>query len=149
MIHCNPTPRRSSPAASLPVDPVAMTPALYLRLRREAAGLTVAQAARRMFGGNAEKVDLAASLIRALETPGVRARIDMTLERLVVAFPFDADVYRQLAHDPADRHPRVCGGCGCTQDDACVSGDGHSTCGWQSGSRPGAALCTRCGGEPL
>lgn len=126
-----------------------MTPSRYLRLRRRAAGITIRQAAARMFGSDAARVDIAISLITALETPGVRARIDLTLDRLRIAFPFDPDVYRQLAHDPADRHPRVCLGCGCTRDDACVSADGHTTCGWHDTSRPGAAICTRCAGRRL
>lgn len=130
-------------------EATAMTPWLYLRLRRQAADLTVSQAARRMFGADQAKVDLAVSLITALEKPGVRARIDLTLERLQVAFPFDADVYRQLAHDPLARHPLACVGCGCTQNDACVSTDGHTACAWHDTSRPGAAICTRCAGKAL
>lgn len=158
MIHYTLPPRQTGRGAAaaigracelVPNDATVMTANRYLRLRREAAGLTVQQAARRMFGADAEKAELAASLIRALETPGVRARVDLTLDRLSLAFPFDPDVYRQLAHDPAERHPHVCGGCGCSQNDACVSPDGHTSCGWHANSRLGAAICTRCAGEPL
>lgn len=126
-----------------------VTAARYLRLRREAAGLTIVQAARRMYGADEGKVGLAADLIAALETPGVRARVDLTLDRLALAFPFDADVYRQLAHDPVERHPRVCIACGCSQDDACVSADGHDTCGWSAASGAAGSVCTRCAGDTL
>jgi len=121
----------------------------YLRLRREAAGLTILQVARHMFANDDGKAQIAVDLITALETPGVRAKVNLTLDRLSLAFAFDPDVYHQLAHDPADRHPRVCAGCGCSQNDACVSADGHDCCAWSSTSRPGAALCTRCTGEDL
>ena len=124
-----------------------MTASRYLRLRREAAGLTILQAARRMFGSDDGNVRIAVDLITALETPGVRAKVGMTLDRLSLAFGFDADVYRQLAHDPAARHPRVCFGCGCSQNDACVSADGHDCCAWSPSSSDGAAICTRCAGE--
>lgn len=134
---------RTMPSA----DVAPITADRYLKLRREAAGLTVQQAARRMFPGDDTRAGHAADMIRSLETPGVRARLDFTLDRLSLAFSFDADVYRQLAHDPAARHPRVCGGCGCSQNDACVSADGHDCCAWSPSSRDGAALCTRCTGE--
>ena len=147
MLHFQPTPPRTTRALVTAPETTAMPPARYLRLRREAAGLTRHEVARRLFGADQAKVEIAVSLLASLETPGVRARVGQTLERLIVAFPFDADVYRQLANDPADSHPLVCAGCGCTQNDACVSADGHHTCGWHASTRLGAAICTRCAGE--
>ena len=154
MIHYTLPPRRSPRLAGAIHSAVEarssialVTADRYLRLRREAAGLTILQAARRMFGSDDGKVRIAVDLITALETPGVRAKVGMTLDRLSLAFSFDADVYRQLAHDPAARHPRVCFGCGCSQNDACVSAAGHDCCAWSPSSRDGAAICTRCAGE--
>lgn len=87
-----------------------LTPAAYLRLCREAAGLsrhTVAVLLAPRPGHLMQATDL----LDMLEIPGNVARKDETLERLRVAFPFDPDVYRQLASEPAERHPRVCRGC--------------------------------------
>ena len=127
------------------------TPSSYLALRRKAAGLTidqvaeliVAQASRhalrsRQIGRAAQIADLR-TLLRQLETPGIVARLRATIDILAGTFPFDPDVYFQLATTPADRHPRICRGCGCTQEDACTGG-----CRWA-----GQEICTRCSNGEL
>lgn len=124
--------RRSAVAAVL----APLTPAAYLTLRREAAGLTIAQVAERIAPRLQDRVD-AALLIDMLETPGCKARDRDTINRLRAVFPFDPDVYFQLATEPADRHPRVCRGCGCSHWDPCDGPDG--TCAWSTD-----ASCTRC-----
>lgn len=124
-------------AASV-IDPPPMTPSAYLRLRREAAGLTIAQVAARLPTTHID-ADMAASVIRSLETPGARARHRATLAALRTVFAFDIDIYQQLATEPAARHSQICRGCGCSTDDACVEADGHTCCGWAL-----PTLCTRC-----
>jgi len=113
-----------------------VTPAAYLRLRREAAGLSVRTVAG-MLARNANDVAHALDLINALETPGNTARRPETLENLRDVFPFDPDVYRQLATAAADQHPRICRGCGCSQWDPC--GNSHNACAWATDK-----ACTVC-----
>jgi hypothetical protein len=134
MIHfALPSERRQEAPVALP--PV--TPAAYLRLRRKAAGLSVAAAARRMIG--VRNFEQTAKLIRLLETEGVTARDREIISGIADAFPLDADVYMQLSGAPAHQHPRICRRCGCSQWDPCVSADGAHSCAWAS-----AATCTRC-----
>ena len=72
-----------------------------------------------------------------LETDGVRAKHEVTLALLGRAFPFDRAVYRQLLEEPADRHPPICRGCGCTHWDPCENAHGY--CSWAT-----ADQCTHC-----
>jgi len=130
---CHPAPSQFSP----------VTPDQYLQLRRKAAGMSVKEVAG-MLARNAGEVAPALDLIYALESPGRTARHPETLEALRSVFPFDPDVYRQLATYPTDQHPRICRGCGCSEWDPCIAGDGTHTCSWQ-----GLATCTRCVGEPV
>jgi len=132
------------PAGALPP----FTPASYLRLRRTAARLTIEQAAERIADraapvqgrriGRTNALAELRALLRQLETPGVVARSADTLALLRLAFPFDPDVYRQLATEPADRHPRICRGCGCSEHDACAV-EPFGNCAWAA-----PTLCTRC-----
>ncbi|USU08923.1 hypothetical protein NF700_00940 [Sphingomonadaceae bacterium OTU29MARTA1] len=117
-------------------DSAPLTPAAYLRLRREAAGLTERRVAG-MLARKAEDVTPAFYLVHVLETPGNVARKAETLESLRDVFPFDPDVYRQLATEPAHLHPRICRGCGCSHWDPC--GDGQDACAWATDT-----ACTRC-----
>lgn len=112
-----------------------LTPAAYLRLRREAAGMSITAVAV-MMTRNARDVTPAVELIQLLETPGNTARRPETLERLRTAFPFDPDVYRQLKDEPASRHPNVCRGCGCSEWDRDPDG---APWDWAT-----ASACTRC-----
>lgn len=111
-----------------------LTPAAYLRLRREAYGLSRHAVADRLAGmmlrrdGESETHavardrDDALALVDQLETPGVVARHRETIMAIGAIVPLDADVYYQLATEPAHRHPTVCRTCGCSDDDIC-SGD--------------------------
>lgn len=114
-----------------------MTASRYLTLRREAAGLSPMQVARRLydiqirrFAGDRRPRRLfdcmaqALALIEQLELPGARVRYRPIIDLLGGIFPLDADVYHQLADEPADRHPRVCTGCGCSASDPCTHDDG-------------------------
>lgn len=124
--------------AARALDQSPMTPARYLQLRREAAGLSILQIAEHLASKPGD-VSLALSVIRSLEQPGIRARHRSTLDSLRRAFPFDIDVYRQLCEEPAERHPQICRGCGCSTYDACVEADGYTCCLWAV-----PTLCTRC-----
>lgn len=113
-----------------------LRPHEYLRLRREAAGLTVQQVAQKMTR-NPRELATAIDLVELLEIPGNTARRHETLDRLQAAFPFDPAVYRQLKDEPAERHPRVCRGCGASAWD---HGDGPFA--WATDQ-----ACIRCAGE--
>jgi hypothetical protein len=121
-------------AATVPAGP--LTPAAYLRLRREAAGLSI-RAVAGMLARKADDVAPAIDLVTVLEVPGNTARRAETLDSLRDVFPFDPDVYRQLGSEPPHLHPRICRGCGCSHWDPC--GDGQDACGWATDT-----ACTRC-----
>ena len=123
--------RRPAPSVLLP-----LTPARYLRLRRIAAGLSVDAVARSISANNQAE---ARALVMLLETEGSTARYRETVDAFADAFPIDIDVYFQLRDTPAEDHPRICRGCGCSESDPCVAGDGSHTCGWR-----GPATCSRC-----
>ena len=125
---------RGARAAATVIGPLA--PATYLRLCREASGQSP-QIVAGLLATNADQVADALDLVHALETPGNTARRPETLDALRGVFPFDPDVYRQLATEPADRHPRICRGCGCSEWDARdTMGEGLA---WAT-----ASACTRC-----
>lgn len=109
-----------------------MTPSLYLRLRREAAGLSRTQVAQRLYDIRIKRVfgdrrprrlydspAQALATVQQLETPGAYAKYRPMIDFLGGIVPLDVDVYHQLRDEPADRHPLVCRGCGCSTDDAC------------------------------
>lgn len=110
----------------------------YIRLRREAAGLSIAQAARPFYQRDDHRAGCEANL-RVFESPQVTVKRirDLDLQR---AFPFDPDVYERLRDLPPEQHPRICRGCGwdvwTPQSDR--NGD---DCAW-SEALPG--YCTRC-----
>jgi hypothetical protein len=126
--------RRHAPAPAELTAPV--TPAAYLALRRRAARLSARQVAERLPTDNAGSA-LALELVRVLETPGNRARRRETIEAIAAVIPLDVDVYFQLADEPAERHPTVCRGCGCSAHDVC-----HGPTGACSLDRH--AFCSRC-----
>jgi len=98
--------------ARLPEAPAALpvAPWDYIRIRREAEGLSVTQAASRIIRAG-EGLPEATANLRTFEFPNVRVK---NIERFDLgrAFPFSAEVYRQLAFLPAEQHPRICRSCG-------------------------------------
>lgn len=120
-----------------------LTPSDYLRLRRIAAGLSIADAARRLVESPADR-PRAEGFLRRLETPGRTALYRSTILHLLQAFPFDPDVYWQLAEEPPHRQPRICRGCGCSAHDRCSDAEGVA-CRWIAQDR-----CSACseGGRP-
>ncbi|MDF2602955.1 hypothetical protein [Sphingomonas sp.] len=136
MIHVSP--QQLASAAVVTTQPRALTPARYLALRRSAAGMSI-NAVAVMIAANKRDLGEARDLIALLETPGAVARRPETIDALRNAFPFDPDVYRQLASEPAERHPRVCHACGCSAWDPHVDAHGIETLDWAD-----EATCTRC-----
>lgn len=114
-----------------------LTAADYLRLRREAAKLSIPAVAAALVSTSADRGE-AAAFLRLIETPGARVSRHDTLLRLQAIFPFDPAVYGQLIDEPADRHPQICRGCGCSHWDPCDE-DGRGPCAWSS-----PTSCTRC-----
>lgn len=106
-------PAAPAPRATTVLPP--LTPADYLRLRREAASVTIEEAATRI--APRDLVDVAERFLRDLERPGTVAKYTHTLQRISYAFPFNLAVYRQLAEQLADCHPRICRTCGVTASD--------------------------------
>ena len=107
--------------AHSPALPTPMTPWHYIELRRRAAGLSRAQLAASLSRLiKARRRITPAGAVRAwvdlIERPGVRIINPDNLALLVVALPIDVDVYNQLATEPADRHPTLCGSCGVADD---------------------------------
>lgn len=137
-----PTPRKRFLPRIPDAQPLA--PEAYLRLRREAAGLTIRDLAARLTelraalveagelpaGMLAIRSDMVATLLM-LEATGVRARLRETLESIAAVMPFDPDVYQQLADADPRRHPRVCRGCGCSTHDGCHH-EHFGNCAWVS-----------------
>jgi hypothetical protein len=120
--------------------PAPLRPHEYLQLRRRAAGLTVDQVAEHLAPRAAER-GACLAFLRLWETPRVIAS-DGALAQLRRAYPFDPEVYRQLATEPADRHPRVCRGCGCTRWDPCLDGE-DCACSWSDDAPDRCTCCAR------
>lgn len=110
-----------------PADLPPLSPAAYMRLRRKAAGLSF----ERVVQALAPKAGFAVAraFLRLLETPGAKMKDDEALRLLQRVFPFDVDVYWQLAKEPADRHPPVCRVRGCSK------WDGENNCARDEGCR--------------
>lgn len=147
MLHfCPPRLGRTGRPRSVPSGPAraadaALTPAAYLRLRRCAAGLSIAAVAERIALRIADRSE-ARALVALLETDGARARYAATLDRLAGAIPFHPAIYRQLAEDPADRHPRICRACGWSEADRCSDPVDGPARAWAT-----PACCSACAGE--
>ncbi len=100
-----------------------MTPANYLRLRRQAAGLTIEQVAEQLMPRVGFR-KMVVVFLRILESDGCTAKHRDHIERLTAVFPLDPDVYYQLVNEPTDRLPHICSGCGCSAYDPCTGADG-------------------------
>lgn len=143
----SPVADRSMPLrGTVPMLPI--TPAQYLTLRREASGLTRMEVARRLYAIKVRRFfgdrrprrlfdSVAQTLanVEQLEIPGARSKYRPIVDLLGGIFPLDADVYFQLINEPADRHPAICRGCGCSTHDAC-----NGICSLARG------VCTHCVG---
>jgi hypothetical protein len=136
--------------------PLPMTPGRYLRLRREAAGLTIQHVVlmvvpARYRSAPDDRADLRNRIALAEEDALWRPALPPLLDQLGGAFNFVPGIYWLLAvhhEDPGRpiRIPRICRSCGCTEHDACHmpvqhAGDAAATCAWVEGDR---TLCTAC-----
>lgn len=126
-----------SQASLLPGILPPLRPWDYVRLRRLAAGLTIAQAARPHWHRPEHRADVEAMTSR-IERPGTVLRSEPLVDGICRSHPFEPAVYRQLRDDPAESHPEVCRGCGCTRWSPCVGRDGCDCTGHEGGS------CTVC-----
>lgn len=127
-----------------------VTPGRYMRLRREAAGLTIDDVAKLLAdtpsGAAGFKV-----LIEALERNDPMSGSELTLlDQLADAriFRFDPAIYYMLVGRRADPEsalplPGLCRSCGCTWNDACVD-DARGPCSWADAE---ATLCSHCFGH--
>jgi hypothetical protein len=121
-----------------------ITPGQYLKLRRCAAGLSVADVAARIGTQPRLAEHARVELIELIEADAAPARFD-TIMVLGNVFPFDYGILGKLvnislgADWPA---PRICRICGCSDQDPCVM-YGRFHCAWFSED-----LCTRCNGQP-
>lgn len=116
-----------------------MTPGEYLKLRREHAGVTVAQAAERLAGPRFLAVDTLArrsprQLLESIEDDRVRLSPD-EVRVLKYSFRFDAGVLRRLERG---EQARICRRCGCSEFDPCVD-DHNQPCSWAAVDR-----CSAC-----
>ncbi len=122
-----------------------IAPGAYLRLRREAAGLTLEEVSLVTETVPSVCARVRTEWIAAIEQGIAPVSIDVALA-LQIAFPFDFDVLVKLCAFQArliDRAPRVCEVCGCSEQDACVEQHG-GPCGWAEPAR-----CSACVGKPL
>ncbi|GGB21329.1 hypothetical protein GCM10011380_08610 [Sphingomonas metalli] len=136
MFHASAASFASATPAPPPMMPP-MKPWEYLRLRREAAGLSIDEVARRMSPKLATRSE-AARLAELLETRGYRALHNKPILRLASAYPLDPSVYRQLADLPPEQHPAVCRGCGSSYWDT-QRGAEHVLVSWTA-----PHTCTGC-----
>jgi len=126
-------------AAAPPASPTlpALTSGAYLKLRREAAGKTIADVAFVITYPGPTRDRWSALLAQAEEN-----KLSLDREQLEVlrqAFPFDPFIYECLRDEvPAGR---ICRGCGCSWNDACVGSS--TTCAWSSSDPDICSHCTR------
>lgn len=120
-----------------------MRPGTYVRLRREAAGLTIADVAARIeTAPRYSEIDRVEWLFRieadiAALSPDVCASLDRVfpLSRYVLARLIDLRSYGDLGVEM----PRICSSCGCSETDPCISPASGTACAWTEHD-----LCTRC-----
>ncbi len=113
-----------------------MTPGAYLRLRRDAAGLSVRDVATSLPTDPSKSEHERADWIGLIERDETPATLH-TIAALRRVFPFDLEILEALAVAHLDAIPvalAICLKCGCTEDDACPGG-----CWWHA---PG--LCSAC-----
>jgi hypothetical protein len=108
----------------------------YIRMRREAACLSVEQAARPFWHRKEHRADVERNMHR-IETVGFRVKRLWDMSR---SFRLNLTVYRQLCDTPPDVHPRLCLACGWDEWSAQLDAEGFD-CTW-SDTNP--QICTRC-----
>ncbi|MEE2739782.1 hypothetical protein [Sphingobium abikonense] len=117
-------------------SPVIM-PWTYVRMRREAARLSIAQVARHFWTRPEHQYDVERHF-RDLETEGLRFKRVYRTEGQ--PYFFSHDVYHQLSNLPPHQHPRLCTRCAWDEHSQQYDHDGNDT-RW---STEDPAICTRC-----
>ncbi|WP_150131282.1 hypothetical protein [Sphingobium yanoikuyae] len=114
-----------------------MPPWHYVHLRRRAAGLSIAQAAKPFWIRPEHQHDVERHF-RNLEAENIR------YQRLYVTegkpYFFSVEVYHQLANLPPHQHPHICVGCGWDEHSTQYDHNGDDAT-W-SAEQPD--ICTRC-----
>ncbi len=118
--------------------PATMTGGSYMRKRREAAGLTIAEVALATVGNGAHVRPLFETRVAEVEADR-DAFAPATLAMLRTAFPFSQAIYGALVEGLP--HGQLCATCACSWDDPCVTVAG--ACAWAEND-----LCTRCAAAP-
>lgn len=122
----------------------ALAPGAYLRLRREAAGLSLDDVAFAMETIPTVSARSRAEWLGQIEAGLAPLQVDVLLA--LEAHPmlmFDRDVLLALSALAAGLTafvPAICGACGCTEYDPCVT-DEEGCCAWADAA---ATICTRC-----
>lgn len=121
-------------------DPKAPMPTVmpwdYIRMRREAAGLSIEQAARPFWHRKEHRADVERNMHR-IETVGFRVKRLWDMSR---SFKLNLTVYRQLCDTPPDMHPRLCLACGWDEWSAQLDAEGFD-CMWSDAD---PQICTLC-----
>lgn len=129
-------------ASAVPVADVAMKAGDYIRLRREAEGLSIEDVAK-ICTSSPVGLPAAIAAIEEAEAGGA-ALTPADLQRLRLAFPFAPMVYSALAQGISAA--QICRGCGCTQWDACQDPATGRGCAWTDETR---SFCTACRDKAL
>jgi hypothetical protein len=123
-----------------PVAPaIVVMPWDYVSMRRQAAGLTIAQAARPYWHRAEHRADVERNLA-TLESVGFRLQRGFYVVDLSRSFPVSVDVYRHLCVTSPDRHPRLCLACGWDEWTPQFDRDGQDVT-WSTAD---PQLCTGC-----
>lgn len=127
-----------APPPEVVPDSAPITAGGYLKLRREAARLSVEQAAAAATNARpGSDIRLVTALVHSAEEDRF-ALNETQLQQLRTAYPFDPFIYECLRDGvPAGR---ICARCGCSWNDACMD-DHHQPCSWVSAA---SNLCTHC-----
>lgn len=114
-----------------------MTPGTYLRLRREAAELSITDVAR-LISPSSRWTQFNIAIIDLLEADLHLPTLGF-IERLRGGFAFDRYIYRQLLCK-LQPTPEICLACGCSGLDPCDD-ELHGPCAWAT---PAHDMCTAC-----
>lgn len=115
-------------------DAAPMRPWEYVRICRETAGLTIAQASRPYWINAVGRPDLdrirsdVERNVAAIERVNTVLRHDYLIDDIRRALPtFDPGVYRQLRDEAPEHHPSICRGCGCTSWNPSTTIEGYES----------------------
>ncbi|WP_152524744.1 hypothetical protein [Novosphingobium lindaniclasticum] len=111
----------------------------YIRMRREAAGLSIEQAARPYWHRPEHREDVERNF-RTLEQPGYRAARNRFGGDKSRSYRVSEAIYRQLCDGPPEQHPRLCLACGWDEWSAQLDIEGFD-CTWSDAD---PQICTLC-----